>query len=194
MRSIAERMKFGKYWPYLSIILILVATAVQLHLQGRVWWCACGSYALWNGDIWSSHNSQHLCDAYSFTHILHGALFAWIVGALLRKIPKSWQAVVVVLAESIWELVENSQFIIHRYREATISLGYEGDSIINSLGDIFCCACGFFIAKRLGFKRSLIVFFAVELLLLILIRDNLTLNILMLIYPVKAIKSWQMIH
>jgi len=96
--------------------------------------------------------------------------------------------------ECLWEVIENSEFIIHRYREVTISLGYEGDSVINSLGDIGCCIFGFFLAHYLGLRRSLLVFAATELLLLLTIRDNLTLNVLMLVCPVDAVKAWQMIH
>jgi hypothetical protein len=174
--------------------LILTATVVQLHHQGRVWYCACGHYNLWAGDIWSSHNSQHVFDPYSFTHVLHGILLFWALLWLFKRWSFPWQLTTAILFESLWEVAENTPFIIQRYREATIGLGYEGDSIINSLSDIVCCAAGFVLARYLGFRLSLTVFIVVEILLAVTVRDNLTLNILMLLCPVDAIKQWQMVH
>lgn len=180
--------------PGLVIASILVAAVSQLHRQGRPWWCACGKAGLWDGDIWSAHNSQHLFDPYSFTHILHGVLLCGLIVWALRKTPWIWQLTAALAAEALWEVFENSRFIIQRYREATIGLGYEGDSIVNSLGDLLCCAVGFLLARRLGFWRSLVLFVAIELALLLWVRDNLTLNALMLIRPIEAIKAWQMVR
>jgi hypothetical protein len=175
-------------------VLVLAATVFQLRQQGRVWWCACGQGNLWAGDIWSAHNSQHVFDPYSFTHVLHGLAFFWILVWLLKSWPFSWRLTLAVLIESAWEVAENAPFIIQRYREATIGLGYEGDSVINSLADILCCTAGFILARYLGFRRSLALFVVVEVLLALVVRDNLTLNILMLLCPVEAIKQWQMVH
>jgi hypothetical protein len=177
--------------PYVSIIVILLATALILHQQGRLWICSCGRVLLWAGDIWSSDNSQHIFDPYSFTHILHGFLFAWILLALAAKVKDNWQLVITIILESLWEIFENSKFIIDRYREGTVSLGYTGDTVINSISDILLCGAGFYIARKLGWKKSLIVFVVIELILLFWIRDNLTLNILMLIHPIEGIKQWQ---
>jgi hypothetical protein len=187
-----------KSFPVFAIILILAATITQLYRQGRVFWCACGIYNIWSGDIQSAHNSQHIFDAYSFTHLLHGVAFFLIVLGISRlfskSVPLNWGLTLAVLLESIWEVVENSRFVIERYRQATIALGYNGDSIANSISDILCCATGFVLASYLGPRRSIIVFLAVEIVLAIWIRDNLTLNVIMLIHPVDAIKQWQMTH
>jgi hypothetical protein len=181
-------------WAVLAFILLLAATVSQLHHQGRLWWCACGSPFLWDGDIWSSHTSQHLFDPYSFTHVLHGVMFCGLIALVVPRVKLVWQLLMVTGIESLWEVLENSQFIIHRYRTVTMGLGYEGDSIANSLSDIMCCALGFMVARHLGLKRSAVFFAATELVLLVWIRDNLTLNILMLTWPIDAIKSWQMVH
>lgn len=186
--------EFKKLWPGLVIAGILAITLFLLHHQGRIPWCACGHWNIWAGDIWSAHNSQHVFDPYSFTHILHGVLFWCMLSWLWPRMPLAWRLTITVFLEALWEMSENSQFIIQRYREATISLGYNGDSIINSLADIVCCCIGFALAQYLGWRRSLILFFVMELILLLWIRDNLTLNILMLTHPIEAIKTWQMAH
>lgn len=172
--------------------VLLALTAAQLHRQGRVTWCACGGWAPWAGDIWSAHNSQHLFDPYSFTHVLHGLLFYGLLALLCPRLPFAWRLALVVGLEAGWEILENTAFVIRRYREATIGLGYEGDSIANSLVDILCCAGGAFLARRIGWRWSLALFLAVELLLLLWVRDNLTLNVLMLLFPLDPIKAWQM--
>ena len=181
-------------WPAIVIAAIIPVTVLLLRWQGRIWWCACGSPRLWDGDIWSAHNSQHLFDAYSFTHLLHGVILCGVVALLWRRLPLRWLIVVAVAFGAFWEVIENSAFIIQRYRETTISLGYEGDSIANSLADILCCALGCLLARRLGLWRSIAFFVVVETILLFWVRDNLTLNILMLIHPVPTIKAWQMVH
>lgn len=192
--TMASSMRRRVFRPWLVITAILAATVYQLRAQGRLWWCACGQGRLWDGDIWSAHNSQHLVDPYSFTHILHGILLGWLVAWAMRRAPVIWKVAAVVGAEALWEVIENSRFVIQRYREATIGIGYEGDSIVNSLGDLLCCATGFFLARYLGFWRSLALFVVVELVLLFWVRDNLTLNVLMLIHPIEAVKTWQMVH
>ncbi len=180
--------------PWLAVAAILVVTAFLLQQQGRVWWCACGHLNAWAGDIWSSHNSQHLFDPYSFTHVLHGVLFFGLLAWLLPRMPLVWRLTAVIAFEAAWEVLENSQVIIRRYREATIGLGYEGDSIANSMADILCCVLGCLLARRMGFWRSAVLFVVTEVVLLVWIRDNLTLNVLMLTFPVEAIKTWQMGH
>ena len=184
----------GKSRRWLAIGAVLTAAVYQLHNQGRIWWCACGQPNMWAGDIWSSHNSQHALDPYSFTHVLHGIVFYGIIAWLFPRMSFAWRLCLAIGLEALWEVFENTQFIIQRYRAVTIGLGYEGDSIVNSLGDILCCVIGFILARYLGFRWSLVLFVVTELALLFLVRDNLTLNVLMLIYPINAIKSWQMIH
>ncbi|MEI6166518.1 MAG: DUF2585 family protein [bacterium] len=180
--------------PGWVVALFLVATTCQLIVQGRVWWCTCGRWNLWAGDIWSAHNSQHVFDPYSFTHLLHGVAFFWILTWLFKRLTFPWMLTLTILMESVWEVAENTAFIIQRYREATIGLGYEGDSIINSLSDILCCTAGFILARHLGFRIAITMFVLIEVFLAIIVRDNLTLNVLMLICPIDAIKQWQMVH
>jgi len=187
-------MQREKLWPGLAIAGILAMTIFQLHRQGRIVWCACGHWNVWAGDIWSAHNSQHVFDPYSFTHVLHGMIFYGALTWLWPRLPLAWRLTSTVFLEALWEILENSQFIIRRYREATIGLGYEGDSIVNSIADIVCCGIGFMLARYLGWRRSVILFVVTELVLLVWIRDNLTLNVLMLTCPIEAIKSWQMVH
>jgi hypothetical protein len=183
-------------WPWLAILVLLIITVLQLRHQGRLWWCACEQFFLWAGEVCSAHNSQHFLDPYSFTHLLHGLMFCGLLAlglrASRRRLPFLWQLWVVILLESLWEVLENSEFIIGRYREATAALGYHGDTVFNSLGDIFSCALGFIIARRVGFRGSLLLFVLTEIALTIWIRDSLILEIIMLIHPVEAIKAWQM--
>ena len=171
--------------------IILIATVI-LWSQGRVWWCQAGDAAPWAWDIWTRHNSQHLVDPYSFTHILHGVLEFWLIGLVFRKMPLAWRLVLAVLIESSWEVVENSSYMITRYRQETISLDYFGDSILNSISDIICCGTGFVIAYNLKFWKSLALFIATEVVLMLTIRDSLVINIIMLVHPIEAIKAWQM--
>ena len=178
-------------WLIAGLLLIFVLTALLLRLEGRLWICACGTIRFWVGNTCSSHNSQHLLDPFAFTHVLHGVAFYWVIGWLGARLRSSWQILLAVAIEGAWEVFENTNFVINRYRTATAALGYTGDTVVNSLGDIVCCLAGFLIAKRLGFRRSLIVFLMVELLLILWIKDSLLLQILMLLTPVDAIKNWQ---
>jgi hypothetical protein len=173
------------------IVMIVVAATVMLAIQGRVVWCESGDLWPWSWATMSRHNSQHVLDAYSFTHILHGMLEFWLIGLVFRRVPLAWRFVIAIFIESTWEVVENTDYVINRYREATISLDYFGDSIINSLADIVFCGVGFVISRALGFWKSLAVFVATETVLLFTIRDSLILNIIMLVYPLDAIKKWQ---
>lgn len=175
-----------------ACLFIFVASAVILYFQGRVWWCQAGDYSPWSWDIWTTHNSQHILDPYAFTHVLHGVLEFWLIGLVFRKMPLAWRLVLAVAIESTWEIAENSSYIIERYRTVTLSLDYFGDSIINSLADMISCATGFIIAYKLKFWRSLALFLATEAILIFWIRDSLILNIIMLIYPIEALKVWQM--
>jgi hypothetical protein len=177
--------------PWLAIVVVLAATAYQLRSLGRLWWCSCDYLLLWSGDPWSSDNSQHFLDPYSFTHVLHGFALCGLLVLIFPRLSQVWQLCLAVSIEALWEVVENSEFVIRRYREETAALGYHGDTIINSLGDIFVSGLGFVLARRLGLRRTLVLFVVTEVVLAIWIRDNLTLNILMLIYPIEAVKEWQ---
>lgn len=164
---------------------------VALRLEDRLWWCACGAANLWSSDVWGAHNSQHLFDPYAFTHVLHGVAFWWLLRLVIPQASAVCQSVVAVLLEGLWEVWENSPFIIDRYRNATAAQGYTGDTVANCLGDLAACVAGFWIARRLGLRRSIVFFLVTEITMALWIRDNLLLNILMLIYPVEAIKQWQ---
>jgi hypothetical protein len=177
--------------PWFAILVVLLGTALVLRSQGRLWWCSCDYLLIWSGDPWSSDNSQHLLDPYSFTHVLHGFLLCGLLSLIALRLSALWRLWLAVAIEALWELIENSEFVIRRYREETAALGYHGDTIVNSLGDIVVCGLGFVLAHRLGFQRTFAVFLLTEVTLAILIRDNLTLNVLMLIYPIEAVKEWQ---
>ena len=181
-----------RLWLGVAIVILLVLTALQLRSQGRLWRCSCGELYLWVGDIQSADNSQHLFDPYSLTHLLHGLAFFWLLALAAGRFSKEVQVGLTVLMESVWEVAENSRFIIERYREATIALGYEGDTIVNSVADIAICTGGYLLGVYLGLRRSIVLFAATEVVLVFWIRDSLLLNIVMLIYPFDAIKSWQM--
>ena len=177
--------------PYYALAVLIAVAVVLLRLQGRVWWCQAGDYAPWSWEIWSTHNSQHFIDPYSFTHILHGVIEFWLIGLLLPRVPLAWRFFIAVFIESTWEVVENTSYVIQRYREATMSLDYFGDSVINSVADIFCCALGFWIAWKLRFWKSLALFIITELILISTIRDSLIINVIMLLWPIESIKAWQ---
>lgn len=172
---------------------ILVTTAATLHLMGQPWWCAQGDLAPWASDINSPHNSQHLVDAYTLTHLLHGiALYAVLWASAGTKLQQRHRFIIAVAIEAAWEVFENTDLVIGRYREATISLDYFGDSILNSLGDIAACAIGYGVAMTLPVWGSGVLIVAIEALLLLWIRDSLLLNVVMLVRPLDAIKDWQL--
>lgn len=185
-----------KLLPWAAIFAVFAGAAILLRLEGRLWICACGRLQLWSGNICSSDNSQHFLDPYSFTHVLHGFLFFWLIALMMKSFLKglrpAWQVVLALSVEALWEAFENTNFIIDRYREETAALGYTGDTVVNSFGDILCCLLGFMVARRLGWRRSLIVFAVVELILIWWIKDSLLLEIVMLIFSVDAIRAWQM--
>ncbi len=176
----------------MALAAIFPATALSLRAEGRLWICACGKLLVWSGQICSADNSQHFLDPYSFTHLLHGVLFFWLIYWLASRGSATTQLLLTTAAEAAWEVFENTNFIIERYRSTTAALGYNGDTVVNSFGDILCCIAGFLIAQRLGLRRSIILFLVFELILIVWIHDSLLLEILMLIAPVNAIKAWQM--
>src|SRR5262245_19292127 len=126
-------------WPVVVLVAIFALAAYLLHSQGRLWICACGTVKLWAGDIWSSDNSQHLLDPYSLTHIEHGILIYWLLALVLPRVRVAWRFVMAMAFEAAWEVVENSEAVINRYRETTLAQGYTGDTVINSLSDIVMC-------------------------------------------------------
>lgn len=185
----------NKRWVIALAISLPLLAALAMYLMGREIMCTCGYIKLWHGVVFSSENSQHLFDWYSFTHVVHGLAFYLLLTIIEKLTGKKFSLaskfLTAVFLESSWEVLENSDFIINRYRAATISLDYFGDSIINSLGDILAMMVGFWVAakKPLWFSIGLALF--LEIGLLIVIRDNLTINIIMLIYPLDGLKLWQ---
>jgi hypothetical protein len=179
----------------LIALMLFAAFALILLGMGRPPICTCGSVKLWQGVVQSSENSQHLADWYSMSHIIHGFIFFGLGHFLRKRFPKLFPLGVIVglsiLVEGTWEVLENSPVIIDRYREVTLSYGYEGDSIINSMADIAWMIVGFFLASRLPRKATLAIAVIFELFTGYMIRDNLALNILMFTVPIEAVKDWQ---
>ena len=188
---VPSRRSVNVVWPVVVLVLLVPLLALALRVEGRLFLCACGVFEVWVGDTCSSSNSQQLFDPYSFTHVLHGVLLFWLVSLVAKNLSSTWQLTLASILEALWEILENTDFIIDRYRAQTAALGYTGDTVVNSIGDLFCAVVGFLIARRVGWARSLIVFLLFELVLLFWIRDSLLLQILMLVYPVNGIKLWQ---
>jgi hypothetical protein len=182
------------YWPWLATAAVLFTAVVLLRAEGRSWWCACGRAFLWTGEADGPHTSQHLLDPYSLTHVLHGVLLCGLFAWGLPRVPPSWRLVLAAGAEALWEVFENSAFVIQRYRTATAALGYQGDTVANSLGDILSCLAGFGLARRLGVRGSVVLAAVTEAVLLVWIRDSLLLNVVMLIHPIDGIRAWQAGH
>src|SRR5688572_18947227 len=175
----------------LAVFALVAATAATLYWMGQVPICKCGTVKLWHGVVQSSENSQHLSDWYTPSHVEHGIVFFFLTWLLCRRLPVGWRFVLAVAVEAAWEVLENTPFIIDRYRAATISLDYYGDSIFNSMADIGAMMIGFAFAASVPWWLSIVAVLVMEIGVLIAIRDNLFLNIVMLLHPFESIRRWQ---
>jgi hypothetical protein len=182
----------GKWIIPAFLAVIFLTGGIELWM-GRSLLGPDGKFGLWDGNIWSSECSQRLADPYSFSHIAHGMLFYCVLWLVARKLPARQRFLIAVLLEAGWEILENSPLIINRYRQVTIALGYDGDSVLNSLTDVVMMSLGFLLGLRLRPWITVTVLIGMEVGCALWVRDNLTLNIIMLLHPVEAIKAWQMI-
>jgi hypothetical protein len=172
-------------------LAIIAGLALVLWSMGRTPFCTCGTIKLWHGVVQSSENSQHISDWYTPSHVIHGFIFYGLLWWLMPNASFGKRLLIALVLESGWEIVENTSMTIERYRTATIALDYFGDSILNSVMDVLAMVAGFWLASVLPVAVTVLLAVGMELFTGYMIRDNLTLNVIMLVYPLEAIKAWQ---
>jgi hypothetical protein len=176
-------------WP--AVGLTILATIGWLAINDAVWWSSAHA-SVWSSDIWSRANSQHPLDPYTLTHMMHGVLCFLTVNIFAKRLPLSRQFFLTVVFACAWELAENSPMFIERYRIVTAASEYVGDALVNSTTDIIACSLGFYLASRFKVGISIAVFCFVEIAMMILVRDNLALNVVMIVFPVDSLRAWQL--
>ncbi|WP_370664160.1 MULTISPECIES: DUF2585 domain-containing protein [Rhizobiaceae] len=179
-----------RFWLAVTFLVILVQVVSQ-YLMGRLWICECGYVKLFEPGVNTPGNSQHLFDWYTPSHIIHGFLFYGLGWLIMRKKPIAAKLALAALIEAAWEILENSPLVIDRYRTATMAVGYSGDSILNSGMDMVAMIAGFFFAARVPIWLTVVIALAFEAVTAFVIRDNLTLNVVMLVWPIEVVKTWQ---
>jgi hypothetical protein len=191
MHQVLPETRSARLAAIAAFVALVATTAAIEWSMGRLPICKCGYVKLWHGVVVSPENSQHLTDWYTITHVVHGFLFYFLAFLLLRRLTLPWRLAAATLTECAWEIVENTDWVIERYRETTVSLDYFGDSIVNSMGDIGAMIVGFAIASRLPAWLTFAIAIVAELFLAWQIRDNLALNVLMLLWPLDSVLRWQ---
>ncbi len=180
-------------WAFVAAAAIVIAAAAMILLaMGRPPRWTGGPIRLWTSDAWGADTSQQLTDPYTFTHVTHGVLLYFVLHLVARRLSLGARGLLAVTAESGWEILENTSLVINRYRAATMALGYYGDSVLNSVGDILACALGFALASRLPTRVTVSFVILLEVALTLWIRDSLLLNVLMLLHPIPAVRHWQL--
>lgn len=190
MTSRAGDTSTTRFWLVVTAVIILVQVLSQYQM-GRIWICECGYVKLFEAGVNTPGNSQHLFDWYTPSHIIHGFLFYGLGWLIMRRKPVAARLALSALIEAAWEILENSPIIINRYRSATMAVGYTGDSILNSGMDMVSMIAGFFFAARAPLWLTIVIAIVFEVLTAVVIRDNLTLNVIMLVWPIEAVKVWQ---
>lgn len=179
------------FLPYAMTIALIAATAMVLLWMGRVPICTCGYIKLLHLETMSSENSQHIADWYTPSHLLHGFIFFFVLWLVARRLSFGWRLVIATIVEAVWEIAENTDAVINRYREVTIALDYYGDSVLNSVFDILAMVLGFYAARVLPVWASVAIVILAEVIVMAFIRDGLALNVIMLLYPLDVIREWQ---
>lgn len=181
--------------PFVATLALLAAfaggQAFVLHSMGQPWICTCGVVRLWTGVVLGPENSQQVTDWYTFSHVLHGMIFYGLTRLVLPKLPLVAALAIALGLEVSWELLENSPMVIQRYREQALAQGYSGDSVLNSVSDTVAMVVGFLAARLLPVRATIAIGLAFEIFTAVMIRDNLTLNVIQLIHPIEAIAAWQ---
>jgi hypothetical protein len=184
-------MRTSSRLPLILMAAVVLFAAFALILMGRSLICPCGTVRIWHGVVMSPENSQQLSDWYSPSHLIHGFLFYWALRYLVPGVPFRWRLLIATIVEVAWEILENTDMVIDRYRAVTVSLDYYGDSVINSMSDVMFMIFGFWLAARIPVWLSVVIVVGFEIATTILIRDGLTLNVLMLLWPSETVRAWQ---